>query len=93
MLEIVSNLAKQVKIIIQIEDDGYVDMKYFEENNKSVTEVLIIDRIRNCSMLIQLLNLFKNIKTLKLLKTSKFDEEISQKIKLPRLQSIEIDDI
>ncbi len=67
MLEIVSNLAKQVKIIIQIEDDGYQDMKYFEENNKSVTEVLIIDRIRNCSMLIQLLNLFKNIKTLKLL--------------------------
>jgi hypothetical protein len=46
-LEIISNLAKKVKIIFQHDDDGSHYLKYFEDNYKSVTEILIIDRLRN----------------------------------------------
>ncbi len=67
-------------------------MKEYQENNRSVTDGLIIKRLTQHSMLLQASNIFKNIKHLEVYThDNEFEVGEYKKIHLPYLQSLKFD--
>ena len=68
------------------------NVKKFTPNYKSITDTLKISNFSSNDFQIQVVNVFQNIKTLTL-KFSRFVENSVQKINLPQLQSLTVDDM
>ena len=93
ILEILYKLAKEV-VIDLANKDYFFNIKEFKPENKvNETQSLIIgEYYYDINLLIQAINVFKNIKTLKLNKTM-FDPKFAKKIKLPHLQYLFLENL
>ena len=87
---ILSNLAKSIDL--DIFDKVGWKIKEFPPNYKSITDTLNVKFFKTNDIEIQVLNVFQNIKTLRL-EFSHFVENSGQKINLPQLQSLKVDDM
>ena len=92
MLETIKNLAKEV--IIDNSKDYFFEIKEYKANFKSNnTESLIIGNFdRDLNWLIESINVFNNIKILKL-NFPYLEGDFSLKINLPLLHSLAIEDM
>lgn len=93
ILEILYKLAKEVVIDFS-KKDYFFNIKEFKPDNKvNETQSLIIGGYYNdINLLIQAINVFKNIKTLKLNETM-FDPKFAKKIELPHLQYLFLENL
>jgi hypothetical protein len=86
-----SNLAKSIELYMDDEVNKW-NVEEFPPNYKSITDTFIIWKFINNDIQIQVVNVFQNIKTLRL-EFSHFVENSGYNINLPQLQSLKIDDM
>lgn len=86
----VSNLAKFVYIYFS-DTFNLIEIKELSKDSTFIADSLEVWYIKN-KMQILVLDIFKNIKSLKFL-YSKLNENLEDKINLPQLESLRIDDM